>query len=71
MYDRLRSAFGAAWPFFGAAYLLYLALEPPPARYVGIGGLAVVTPLLFGWTLGRVWGIGPWADPTEEDRPDA
>ncbi len=62
MLERVRSALRTAWPIIGSAYLLYLALQPPPVRYVGIGGLVVVTPLLFGWALGRLFGIGPWAD---------
>lgn len=66
MLDSLRSILRAAWPFAGAAYLLYLALQQPPVRYVGLGGLLVVTPLLVGWIIGRLFGIGPWARP--EDR---
>ncbi|CCQ36421.1 uncharacterized protein Nmlp_2250 [Natronomonas moolapensis 8.8.11] len=62
MLDRLRSFLHDAWPFVGAAYLSYLALRPPPVRYVGVGGLVVVTPLLLGWTVGRLFGVGPWAD---------
>lgn len=46
----------------GTLYLAWLALQPPPARWVGLACLAVVTPLLVGWLLGRVAGIGPWAD---------
>ena len=57
-----------AWPFVGALYLLYLALQAPPVRYVGVGGLLVVTPLLFGWTVGRLVGIGPWADGKTDER---
>ena len=62
MLDRLRSFLHDAWPFVGAAYLSYLALRPPPVRYVGVGGLVVVTPLLLGWIVGRLFGVGPWAD---------
>ena len=62
MVGDLRSVLSDAWPFLGSLYLLYLAFQAPPVRYVGIGGLAVVTPLLFGWTVGRLFGIGPWAD---------
>ena len=62
MLDRLRSFLHDAWPFVGAAYLSYLALRPPPVRYVGVGGLVVVAPLLLGWTVGRLFGVGPWAD---------
>lgn len=61
MLERARSLIGAAWPFIGSLYLLYLALQQPPVRYVGIGGLLIVTPLLLGWTIGRLFGIGPWA----------
>ncbi len=61
MFERLRSFLDAAWPLVGSIYLLYLALEPPPVRYVGLGGLVIVTPLLIGWALGRLFGIGPWA----------
>lgn len=67
MLERVRRFLDQAWPLLGSIYLLYLALEPPPVRYVGIGGLVVVTPLLFGWALGRFVGVGPWADP---DAPD-
>jgi len=45
-----------------------LALQAPPVRYVGVGGLLVVTPLLFGWTVGRLFGIGPWADGKTDER---
>jgi hypothetical protein len=62
MRERLGSSLRTAWPLVGSIYLLYLAMQAPPARYVGIGGLAVVTPLLFGWALGRLFGVGPWAD---------
>ena len=68
MLERIRPLISAAWPFVGSAYLLYLALQAPPVRYVGIGGLVIVTPLLFGWTVGRLFGIGPWA--TEETEPE-
>jgi hypothetical protein len=62
MIERIRAALRTAWPIIGSAYLVYLALQPPPVRYVGIGGLVVVTPLLIGWALGRIVGIGPWAE---------
>ena len=62
MLERIRSALQAAWPVIGSLYLLYLALQPPPVRYVGLGGLVIVTPLLVGWALGRLVGIGPWAE---------
>lgn len=48
-------------PLIGTLYLAYLAIQPPPVRYVGIACLAVVTPFLAGWVLGNVFGIGPWA----------
>lgn len=46
----------------GTIYLVYLALSSPPARWVGLACLTVVVPLLVGWLLGNVAGIGPWAD---------
>jgi hypothetical protein len=53
-------------PLAGAAYLVYLATQPPPARWVGLGCLAVLAPLFAGWLLGNVAGVGPWApDDTE------
>lgn len=67
MLDRVRSILSDAWPFVGAAYLAYLALRPPPVRYVGVGGLMIVTPLLFGWTVGRLFGVGPWANDGKAD----
>lgn len=72
MLDRVRSLLGDAWPFIGSIYLLYLALQPPPVRYVGAGGLAIVTPLLIGWSVGRLFGVGPWAsgEPSSDDRGD-
>lgn len=51
-----------SWPIVGSLYLTYLALQAPPVRYVGIGGLVVVTPLLVGWVAGRLFDVGPWAD---------
>ena len=48
-------------PVVGTAYLVYLATQPPPARWVGLGCLAVLVPFLAGWLLGNVAGIGPWA----------
>jgi hypothetical protein len=69
MLESVRSFLSAAWPFVGSAYLLYLALQQPPVRYVGVIGLVVVTPLLAGWTVGRLFGIGPWATPPEADPP--
>ena len=63
MPKRIRWSLRAAWPILGSAYLAYLALQPPPVRYVGLGGLVIVTPLLIGWALGRLVGIGPWAQP--------
>jgi len=50
----------------GTLYLVSLALQPPPARWVGLGCLAVVVPLLVGWLLGNVAGVGPWADDDPE-----
>jgi hypothetical protein len=65
MASGIRSLLQDAWPFLGAVYLVYLALQAPPVRYVGIGGLLIVTPLLLGWTVGRLFGIGPWAQNTD------
>jgi hypothetical protein len=65
MSDRAWELVRAAWPFVGWAYLVHVALQPPPARYVGIVGVAIVTPLLLGWTAGKLLGIGPWAASTE------
>lgn len=67
MLERIRSILEAAWPLLGSVYLLYLALQPPPVRYVGIGGLVIVTPLLLGWALGRLFGVGPWGDTEPSD----
>lgn len=61
MFQKLGSWLRLAWPFVGSAYLLYLALQAPPVRYVGVVGLVVVTPLLAGWLAGRLLGVGPWA----------
>lgn len=66
MLETARSLLEGAWPLLGSLYLLYLALQAPPIRYVGIGGLVVVTPLLFGWVAGVVLGVGPWADDEED-----
>lgn len=49
-------------PVAGTTYLVYLASQPPPARWVGLGCLAVLTPFLAGWVFGNVFGVGPWAD---------
>lgn len=57
-----RETLGWLWPLVGTAYLVYLALQPPPVRWVGVICLVVVVPLLAGWVLGRVVGVGPWAD---------
>ena len=50
------------WPLVGTLYLVYLALRPPPARYVGLLCLAVVAPVAAGWFAGHALGVGPWAD---------
>jgi len=57
-----RSVLGRLWPVLGTLYLVYLALQPPPVRYVGLLCLTVVAPLLCGWLAGTVLGVGPWAD---------
>ncbi|WP_336035242.1 hypothetical protein [Halobacterium yunchengense] len=49
-------------PVAGTAYLLFLAAQPPPARWVGLGCLAVLAPFAAGWALGRFADVGPWAD---------
>lgn len=67
---KVRSSLRRAWPFVGSLYLVYLALQRPPVRYVGIVGLAVVVPLLVGWIAGRVFDVGPWADANGGTRPD-
>ncbi|QSG06325.1 hypothetical protein [Halapricum desulfuricans] len=48
-------------PVIGILYLAYLALQPPPLRWIGLLCLAVLTPFVLGWLLGRLAGIGPWA----------
>ncbi len=62
MLDRLSSPTSKAVPVLGTLYLVYLASQPPPARWVGLACLAIIAPLAAGWLLGRVWGVGPWAD---------
>ncbi|MES3518201.1 MAG: hypothetical protein PPP58_11100 [Natronomonas sp.] len=62
MFDRIRSGLRRSLPFVGTLYLVYLATQPPPARWVGIACLVVVTPFLLGWALGRFFDTGPWAD---------
>ena len=52
-------------PLVGTLYLVYLAVQPPPLRWVGLLCLAVVAPLLVGWLLGHVAGVGPWAPDPE------
>ncbi|MCG1001990.1 MULTISPECIES: hypothetical protein [Halobacterium] len=49
-------------PVAGIAYLGYLASQPPPARWVGLGCLAVVAPFAAGWVAGNVFGVGPWSE---------
>lgn len=60
MNHSVRSVLRQSWPVLGSLYLVYLALQPPPSRYVGLGGLVIVTPLLLGWAVGHLVGIGPW-----------
>lgn len=62
MFEQARSLLRRSIPLLGTLYLVYLALQPPPVRYVGIACLAVVTPFLLGWLAGNVVGVGPWAD---------
>ncbi|SFR97992.1 hypothetical protein SAMN05216559_1953 [Halomicrobium zhouii] len=62
MTDENRSLIAKLLVPVGTLYLVSLALQPPPARWVGLGCLAVVVPLLVARALGTVAGIGPWAD---------
>ncbi|MCU4719334.1 hypothetical protein [Halapricum hydrolyticum] len=48
-------------PLVGILYLVYLVLQPPPLRWIGVICLAVVMPFAVGWLAGRLLGIGPWA----------
>jgi hypothetical protein len=57
-----RSVLARLLPVAGTAYLVFLATQPPPARWVGIGCLVVLAPFLAGWVLGNVFGVGPWSD---------
>ena len=57
-----RETLGWLWPLVGTAYLVYLAFKPPPARWAGVLCLLVVSPLLAGWLVGNLVGVGPWAD---------
>lgn len=54
-----------ALPLVGTLYLIWLALQPPPVRWIGLICLAVVTPFVLGWLAGHLLGVGPWA-PEEE-----
>lgn len=67
MFATARSLLEQSWPVLGSLYLLYLALQAPPIRYVGVVGLMVVTPLLVGWVVGATLGMGPWADAGDGD----
>lgn len=57
-----RSLLARSLPLVGVVYLGYLASQPPPARWVGLGCLVVLAPFAVGWALGRFAGIGPWSD---------
>jgi hypothetical protein len=57
-----RSVLARLLPLAGTAYLVFLATQPPPARWVGIGCLVVLAPFVAGWVLGNVFGIGPWSE---------
>ncbi|MFT4883234.1 MAG: hypothetical protein ACI8U4_000735 [Natronomonas sp.] len=61
MFGRVRALLRRSIPLVGTLYLVYLAVQPPPVRYVGIVCLAVVTPFLLGWLAGNVFDVGPWA----------
>lgn len=62
MLDRLTEPGSKVLPVLGTLYLGYLVSQPPPARWVGLGCLAVIAPFAAGWALGRFAGVGPWAD---------
>lgn len=49
-------------PIVGTLYLFYLVTQPPPARWVGLACLTVLTPFAAGWLAGRYADIGPWAE---------
>ena len=57
-----RSLLARSLPLVGVAYLGYLATQPPPARWVGLGCLVVLAPFAVGWALGRFADVGPWSD---------
>ncbi|AAG20667.1 MULTISPECIES: hypothetical protein [Halobacterium] len=56
-----RSLLARSLPVVGVAYLVFLAMQPPPGRWVGLACLAVVAPFAAGWALGRFAGVGPWS----------
>jgi hypothetical protein len=62
MFGQARALLQRSIPLVGTLYLVYLAVQPPPVRYVGILCLAVVTPFLIGWVAGALFGVGPWGD---------
>lgn len=70
MLAEVRSLARRAWPLLGTLYLGYLAFQSPPVNYVGMVGLAVVTPLLVGWVVGGVFGVGPWSSADEDESDD-
>jgi hypothetical protein len=57
-----QSLLARSLPLVGAAYLVFLATQPPPARWVGLACLVVLAPFAAGWALGRFAGIGPWSE---------
>ena len=61
MLDRFTSPTSKIVPVLGTLYLVYLASQPPPARWVGLVCLAILAPFAVGWALGRFAGVGPWA----------
>jgi hypothetical protein len=63
--DRLSSPTSKVVPILGTLYLVYLASQPPPARWVGLGCLAILAPFTLGWALGRFADVGPWAERSE------
>ena len=55
------SLLARALPVIGIAYLLYLTTLAPPVKWMGWLCLAILTPVVILWALGRV-GVGPLAD---------
>jgi hypothetical protein len=60
--DRLTAPTSRVVPVLGTVYLVYLATQPPPAQWVGLACLLILSPFVGGWLLGRYADVGPWAD---------